>query len=48
MDYMNGTSKDELIKKYNLSKPNLNRILRLDRWNKKDAIPENYLIFISK
>lgn len=48
LDYMNKISKDELCSKYNLSKPNLNRILRLDRWNKEDAIPENYLNFISK
>ena len=42
------SSKDELIKKYNITKPNLNRILNLSRWNKKEAIPENYNIFIFK
>lgn len=46
-DYMNGFSKDDLIKKYNITKPNLNRILKLDRWNKENAIPSGYKEFIS-
>lgn len=45
---MNGVSKDEISKKYNIQKPNLNRILRLDRWNKEEAIPNGYINFISK
>ena len=48
LDYMNGVSKDKISKKYNINKPNLNRILRLDRWNKKEAIPDGYINFISK
>lgn len=48
LDYMNGVSKDEISKKYNIQKPNLNRILRLDRWNKEEAIPNGYINFISK
>ena len=48
IDYMNGFSKEQLIAKYNVSKPNLNRILNLSRWNRKEAIPENYKTFIFK
>lgn len=39
-------SKEELSKIYQITKSNLNRILRLDRWNKKEAIPEGYENFI--
>lgn len=47
-DYMNGIPKDKLIEKYNITKQNLNRILNLSRWNRKEAIPENYNAFIFK
>lgn len=47
-DFMDGLTKEELIQKYNISRPNLGKILRIDRWNKIEAIPENYIDFISK
>lgn len=41
-------SKEDLMNQYNISRHALNRILSLDRWNRKEAIPDGYEKFIEE
>ena len=38
LDYMNGMSKKDLSTKYDYSLPNIRRIIRLERWKRKETI----------
>ena len=46
LDYMNGMSKKDLSTKYNYSLPNIRRIIRLERWKRKETIPNGYEDFL--
>lgn len=48
LDYMNGMTRPELSKKYGCSLANVGKVVRLDRWNQEDAIPEGYKDFLKK
>jgi hypothetical protein len=41
-------TKEELVKEFNLTRANLNRILNLTRWKYPESIPEGYEEFITQ
>lgn len=48
LKYMLGATKEELVKEFNLTRANLNRILNLTRWKYPESIPEGYEEFITQ
>lgn len=48
LDYMNGLTNKELQNKYNKTYETVRRIIKMERWNQPETIPNGYIEFISK
>ena len=48
LDYMNGLTNQELQNKYNKTYGTVRRIIKMERWNQPETIPDGYIEFISR